>query len=219
MDEQTFSRLKISFSRKGPGVYVSHLDAVEVLFKAFRRAGVPYAVTAGCHTRPRTILGPPLPLGHSSLCEFIHIYLSEPVSPALIMSKINEMLPEGITVFKIDGLAADFKERILGKKLLYHLFLERDSGDLAERVTRFLGNPQTRFKAHQKGVMKEFEIGNAVAGIEMKNEEDGSSSIELVFNQGGEGTPSVSKVLSGLAANLGTDVEKIIEIQRTAFLE
>ena len=53
----------ISFARRGPARYLSHLDTARAVQRTFARAGVPIALSHGMRPKPRLSLPLPLPVG------------------------------------------------------------------------------------------------------------------------------------------------------------
>ncbi|MCL2684513.1 MAG: TIGR03936 family radical SAM-associated protein [Synergistaceae bacterium] len=56
-------RIRIHFSKRGPALFVSHIDLPILFTRAARRAGIPMEYTQGFSPRPKTAFGPPLPVG------------------------------------------------------------------------------------------------------------------------------------------------------------
>ncbi|HNW36883.1 MAG TPA: TIGR03936 family radical SAM-associated protein, partial [Candidatus Ozemobacteraceae bacterium] len=91
-------RYRVHYSRHGQSIYLAHLDVMESLLRSLRRSGLPYALSQGCHTRPKTSFGPPLPLGQASRCEFFDLYLREVSDPSEVAAKLSGLLPAGMTI-------------------------------------------------------------------------------------------------------------------------
>ena len=77
--------------------FISHLDVTRAFFRAFRKSGLPVAVTGGKERRFKIAFGPPLPLGMTSGAEFLDVAFVREV-PEPFVSSLNESLPEGLTV-------------------------------------------------------------------------------------------------------------------------
>ena len=56
-------RIRIHFSKRGPALFVPHIDLPVLFTRASRRAGISMEYTQGFTPRPRTAFGPPLPVG------------------------------------------------------------------------------------------------------------------------------------------------------------
>ena len=56
-------RWRIVFARDDDARFLSHLDAVHLWERAFRRGEIPVATSGGFSPRPRLVFAAPLPLG------------------------------------------------------------------------------------------------------------------------------------------------------------
>ena len=70
-------RIRIHFSKRGPVLFVPHIDLPVLFTRASRRAGIPMEYTQGFTPRPRTAFGPPLPVGVVGLCEPAEFWFEE----------------------------------------------------------------------------------------------------------------------------------------------
>jgi radical SAM-linked protein len=89
-------RYRAVYEKAGKARYLSHIDLIQVLERAFRRAGVAVRHTQGYHPKPDFSYGPALPLGMegtSEVLEFKSRYLMEKEE---FLARINRALPHGI---------------------------------------------------------------------------------------------------------------------------
>ena len=84
------------FSKTGRAKYVSHLDLMRTMTRAFRRAQIPLWYTEGFNRHPYLTFAAPLSLGHEGLRETVDIRLEEDMPFEELISCLNEALPEGI---------------------------------------------------------------------------------------------------------------------------
>ena len=102
MPEDKLHRYRIRYS-KGPLLrFIGHLDLLRTWERTLRRAKVPIAYTQGFHPHPRINLGVALPLGFSSECELIDLWVETEISPTVLCSTITEALPPGLEPHSID---------------------------------------------------------------------------------------------------------------------
>jgi radical SAM-linked protein len=94
-------RLRLKFSRGEKLKYLSHLDLMRLWERALRRAGLTPAYSEGYSPHPRISLAAPLPVGVTSQCEVMDVFLVRPVSPITFVQRIVEQLPEGIGIVDI----------------------------------------------------------------------------------------------------------------------
>lgn len=66
-------KFRLRLSKTGPARLLSHLEWKEALIRAFRRAGLPLVFSQGFHPLPRISFGPALPVGLSSLGEWLDV--------------------------------------------------------------------------------------------------------------------------------------------------
>ena len=98
------TRFLFTFRKDGKAIYLSHLNMVTVLARAFRRAGLRTSLTRGFNPRPRMELASPLPLGMEADAEVGAVELFDPPEAPQIVERVNAVLPEGV---RITGCAPD----------------------------------------------------------------------------------------------------------------
>ena len=156
MDE--FLKYRLRFTKTGRAVYISHLDLMRCMQRAFLRAGLPLKYSEGFNPHALISILLPLPLGEESLCELMDFRLTEAVRPADIGGKLRTALPEGIEALGVSIPAMKGKElkyvRVEG--LLAYDSL--DAGGTAARLTDF-------FAAKRIDVLKRGKNGESVADI------------------------------------------------------
>ena len=89
---------RILFTKSGTAKYISHLDLMHTMERAFLRAGITIRHTAGFHPHPYVSIPLPLPLGFSSPCELLEFGLVEGSTVEELPQKMNRALPAGIQV-------------------------------------------------------------------------------------------------------------------------
>lgn len=93
---------RLNYSRLDNARLLSHLELIQVFFRAFRRARLPLNFSQGFNPTPRVSFSPALPLGTESLAEFVLLDLSEPIpARATFLEAINRQLPDGILVHEV----------------------------------------------------------------------------------------------------------------------
>lgn len=93
---------RLTFAKTGRARYISHLDLMRTMQRAFKRAGIPVWYTQGFN--PHAYLNFPLALslGIDSETEFLDVALTEELEFDDIVSRLNNTMPEGIYVVKAD---------------------------------------------------------------------------------------------------------------------
>ncbi len=90
---------RILFEKLGPAVWMSHLDTVRLMQRAFRRAGVVLHHSQGYTPHAYVSIPLPLSVGTESLCEILEYELDSELH--LSPEDLNTVLPEGIRVLAV----------------------------------------------------------------------------------------------------------------------
>ncbi len=119
-------RWRLVFARDEAARYLSHLDAVHLWERAFRRGDIPVARSEGFSPRPRLIFGAPLPLGMLAEHELADLFLAERLTLAELRSRLGDGMPGGYRLIDLYDewvgapalatqiVAADYRLRALG---------------------------------------------------------------------------------------------------------
>ena len=89
-------KLRLRFSKTGRAVYISHLDLMRTMQRAFLRAGYALKYSEGFNPHPQISILLPLSVGCGSVCELMDFTLTESPDLAALPARLTEALPEGI---------------------------------------------------------------------------------------------------------------------------
>lgn len=129
-------RIRVEFSKTGKMRYLSHLELMNVFQRAIRRAEFPIDFSRGFHPSPKTSFGPPLGVGIAGLHEYFDMEVFPPFDLVINRSKLNSILPEGISVKDMLGIPR--KTESLNSFVKRYAY-EIKGGDSAD-VNRFLSH-------------------------------------------------------------------------------
>ncbi|MBQ6366677.1 MAG: DUF2344 domain-containing protein [Oscillospiraceae bacterium] len=93
-------KYRMRFQKTGRSIYISHLDLMHTMQRAFSRAGFRIRYSEGFNPHPILSIILPLSVGTASLCEIMDFRMTEDPDPSEIVEKLNRTLPEGITVLE-----------------------------------------------------------------------------------------------------------------------
>ncbi len=132
-------RYRISFSKTEAMRYTSHLDLQRTWERTIRRAGLPLTYSQGFNPHPKLNLATALPLGITSECELLDIWLDEDLDADEVNLLLRDSVPAGIKVNQvaIEDLHAP-KLPTLINSVCYRVTLLDDIPKLKERINRFL---------------------------------------------------------------------------------
>ena len=93
---------RLLFEKTGSAVWMSHLDLMRLMQRAFKRAGLPLTHTQGFNPRPSVSIALPLSVGVESVCEILDFDLEGELPPMeTIQTRLNAVLVPGITVRQV----------------------------------------------------------------------------------------------------------------------
>ncbi len=91
-------RLRIRFEKNEHMRYIGHLDLFKAWERTFRRAHLPLAYSQGFHPQPRLHLASALPLGFTSQCEVLDVWLEDELPLQEVETALEEAAPPGIRI-------------------------------------------------------------------------------------------------------------------------
>lgn len=103
-------KMRLLFKKEGRAQYISHLDLMRTLQRAFARAGIPIKHTEGFNPHPYIAIALPLSVGCESLCELMDFEPLVDMPDNALIESLNNSLPEGITAAEAYEQGRKFKE-------------------------------------------------------------------------------------------------------------
>ena len=94
-------KLRLRFRKVGRAVYISHLDLMQTMQRAFFRAGLPLRYSEGYNPHPLLSIALPLSVGTASECELMDFRLREDPDLSALPARLTAVLPEGIEILEV----------------------------------------------------------------------------------------------------------------------
>lgn len=145
---------RIRFEKTGRAVWMSHLDLMRLMQRAFRRAGVVLHHSQGFTPHAYVSMLLPLSVGMESVCELMEYELDGEL--AVTPEALNAVLPEGVRVLEVYESTRKAREL---RRLRALLTLEYD-GAVPEpaAITALLEQPELVVEKRTKRGMAETDI-------------------------------------------------------------
>ncbi|HEX4447968.1 MAG TPA: TIGR03960 family B12-binding radical SAM protein [Polyangiaceae bacterium] len=89
-------RYRFIYEKLGAAAFLSHLDLIRALPRAFRRLELPLFYSQGFHPKPDMVFGPALSLGVSSLCEVVDMKIAADFDPATLLDELTAGAQPGL---------------------------------------------------------------------------------------------------------------------------
>ena len=93
-------KLRLRFKKTGRAVYISHLDLMQTMQRAFFRAELPLRYSEGFNPHPLISIALPLSVGTASECELMDFRLRGDADLAALPARLTAVLPEGIEILE-----------------------------------------------------------------------------------------------------------------------
>lgn len=199
MTQETLHRFRVRYSKRPSLRFIGHLDLLRTWEWTLRRANVSMAYTHGFHPHQRINLGVALPLGFSSECELIDLWLDEEVETSDLMSNITRALPPGIKLHSIERVELDsptLQQRIQWAEYQVNLGTERPLGAVKAIVDDLLD--LGTIQRERRG--KSYDLRPLIDNIDI-GEDDGSVTMRMRLAASQEGTGRPDEVLKALGFN------------------
>ncbi|MFN7208833.1 MAG: TIGR03936 family radical SAM-associated protein [Aggregatilineales bacterium] len=205
---QPVQRLRITFAKRGALKFIGHLDLAKTWERILRRAQLALAYTQGFNARPRLQLASPLPLGLTSECELLDIWLERPEPLKGLAERLMAVSPPDLPVLKVEEVPLRAPAlQTLVESAVFRIAPRPDSAaeavaGMAERVAALMAQPQLlrtrREKAYDlKPLIRSLEIGA-----------DGALYADLYSTASGTGRPD--ELLEALGYHvLDFDIQRI----------
>jgi len=150
------ARLLVRFSKLGSLRFISHLDTVEVLKRAIRRACLPVAYSAGSSPQMRISILHALPVGAESVAEYLNVELARPMAPERFREALASQLPEGFEIRSVRGVARKFSHPSL--EFTYRVTMPGGELPSEEAIREFLSRSAIPLVRRRKGREREEDI-------------------------------------------------------------
>ena len=161
--------IRAQFTKTDDAVWISHLDLMRVLQRAFRRGGMLLKHSQGFTPHPCLSIAMPLSVGTASVCELMDFELAEgdTTLPAQIKDRLNASLPAGVQVLDCYDDGRKMKEL---KFLQAVLTLEYDAGVPQAAVTQMevlFAQPSLPVEKHGKNGPVQTDIAPMLQAVSL----------------------------------------------------
>lgn len=159
------TRIRVRFSKRGRLRFLSHLELITLFTRAVSRSGIPVRFSQGFHPHPKFSFATALSVGVESTAEYLDIVVAAGCTPSEVLTRINSVLPEGMTLLeawelppKSPSLTATIRA------VTYTVTLpEGLVADLQQKVDRFLALQEYPYCREKK--RQEFDLRHELHSV------------------------------------------------------
>ncbi len=169
-------KLRLRFEKTGRAVYISHLDLMHTMQRAFSRAEYELRYSEGFNPHPQISIALPLSVGVESYCEIMDFRLKGDADLRELPARLTAVMPEGIRV-------ADCYEQVNRTALLKYLEIrgafeydDRPLAEMADKLNRFYAQDAIVIEKKTKRGQGQSDIRPAIREIRFAA---GENAVEL----------------------------------------
>ena len=158
-------KLRLRFEKTGRAVYISHLDLMQTMQRAFARADYALKYSEGFNPHPQISILLPLSVGAASRCELMDFKLKTDVDLKELPRRLTAVLPEGIVVtdcYESQRKVAQLKYLRIQGTFEYD---DRDPAAMAGELRSFFAAPEIVITKKTKRGFGETDIKPAIREI------------------------------------------------------
>jgi radical SAM-linked protein len=190
--------IRITFAVDGRARFLAHLESVDTLLSALRRAGYPVALSAGPKPRPVVALAVPRAVGVESLAEIAEVQLACEPDLDELAPRLDAELPDGMTVLAAvvrDGRPAAGRVDAIGYRVSVG-----DDVDWARAACLMRDAPSAPVVRRSPKGEKRVDVARFLRDVRVG---DGELELELALTP--EGTARPEEAVAAIAAQVGAE--------------
>lgn len=142
------------FKKQGTLKYISHLDLIKVFLRGFKRGEIKLAFSQGFSPHPKLSFASPLPLGVTSIGEYMEFTLEESINPDFLAGILNQNLPKEIELMackKVDLGKKTLAAMVYDSAYAFYFHLEDENFlALQQAVIQFMSQKEITIEKRQK---------------------------------------------------------------------
>jgi radical SAM-linked protein len=209
-------RLRISFDRCERLKFLSHLDMLRLLERAFRRTGIELAYSEGFTPHPKFSLAAPLSVGVTSQAELMDVFLSGWESPLSFMNRVRTQLPIGLFVTDVQLVGLEepsLQSRMRFAEYVVEIETEIQSEKIQSDIKSLLLASEIPWQHQRDTGCRHYDLRPLVDDVWLINAQDALCTLgmRLICSTKGAGRPEqVAKALGILHPRLSIHRTKLI---------
>ena len=199
MTQSKRHRYRIHFTKGDTLRFIGHLDLYRTWERTLRRARIPLTYSQGFNPRPKMNQSPALPLGCTSECEAVDIWLEQELHPERILEDLRQVAPQGLqiqSVKQVDLRAPSLQSQVIAVEYVVLLDPSPPLDDLQSSVQNVLEEKTILRK--RRG--REYDLRLLIEHLEIDHGEPEKPILRMILSarQGATGRPEEAIASLGL---------------------
>ncbi|MEI7849953.1 MAG: TIGR03936 family radical SAM-associated protein [Chloroflexota bacterium] len=192
-------RIRITFTKTGALRYIGHLDLHKLWERSTRRADLPLMYSQGFHPQPKIQLAAALPLGYSSRCELVDLWIDGDIELSDLPDRLTKASPPGLDILaieKVDEKSPPLQTQVTSALFEVSLLIPPDKNIVNQNINTCLQS--MTLPRERRG--KQYDLRPLIESLELiegDQEKHPYLLIQLAAREGATGRPE--EVLDVLA--------------------
>ena len=166
-----YKKLKVAFSKTGKAKYFGHLELVNIMFRAIKRADIDIQYSQGFHPKPKVSFEDPLAVGIESEIENMYIAVNHLIKREEVVQRLNKQLPEGLEI--LSCTEATSKTEINRLKGFTYRIRIKDFDFDKSAIQKFKNKEEVIVdRLNKKGKINKINLKNVVLNIKLISKEE-----------------------------------------------
>ena len=194
-------RLRVVFGLSGAMRYASVLDHGRTWERMLGRAGIPIAYTHGFNPHPRIQFAGGFPVGYSSACERVDLFLNEEAVPDQFLRQVAPHCPVGLTLsdcWPVPLKAQSLQASMLAATYIVRLATSMPAERLRDNINELLAQEHIAATRRKKGRDVSFDLRPLVLDIVPLPSDGKLTCIEMRLKCGAGGSGRPEQVVQAL---------------------
>lgn len=184
-------KFKVTFSKLGPARFFGHLELVNIMTRAMRRATLPIQYSQGFHPKPKIAFADALPIGIESHAETMIFSAPADLDFAAVPTRLNPQLPSGLKIINCQKAPIKGAESTVSP-LEYGVYLSQGQFSVNCLDTFNKADNFTYTRRSAKGKLKTIDLKTMIKDIEIRN----SQELRLILRRDNGSPPRPAVIMT-----------------------
>lgn len=194
-------RLRIIYGIEGALMYASVLDMGRLWERLLRRARVPLVYSQGFNPHPRLQFAAPLPVGYSSDCELLDIWLTKRWEAADLHRSMAAQAPAGLEIAQVAevDLTAPAPQAAM-QSARYHVRLRAAASEAEVRAAldHLLSSATLPRQRMKKGRLADYDLRPLIEELALADATSDGYILDMLLGAGAAGSGRPEEVVGAL---------------------
>lgn len=191
--------LRIKYIKENNMKFLSHLELIKTMERAFRRMKLPMKFSEGFSPKPKISYAAPLPVGVESECDYLDVELVEKVDIKNLLDNQKQFLPNGISFLeaRYHGKSKSLMSLVTDSAYIVQIIIDQTLSKeiIAEKLNHFLALESITYeKMNKKKKMKVIDIKPLIGQIDLLAVNEDQIILKTLVTTGSNGNLKPEKL-------------------------